>query len=97
MWAFPSNTLASDSDRAKLVSAIASELDDPSPTGAMLASGGQVWPAISGLLTWGYALSDPPRAWGHLAKNTMTAHALAFPNVWYGIWSGSRWARLDVR
>ena len=47
-----------------------------------------MWPAISGLLTWGYALSDPPRALRHLARNTMAAHALAFPDVWYGIWSG---------
>ncbi len=75
-------------DRDALVLAIARTLDDPSDAGAMLAAGGQVWPAISGLLTWGYALSDSPRAWNHLAKNTMAAHALAFPNVWSGIWSG---------
>ncbi len=87
VWALASNTLASDEDRRALVSAIGSQLDDPSPTGATLAAGGQVWPAISGLLTWGYALSDEPRAWNHLAKNTLAAHALAFPNQWAGIWS----------
>ncbi len=75
-------------DAKGLASVVGSTLDDPSPTGAMLAPGGQVWPAISGLLTWGYALADPPRAWSHLAKNTMAAHALAFPTIWYGIWSG---------
>jgi hypothetical protein len=72
-------------DRASLLSQI-DTLD--SPTGAMLSPGGQVWPAISGLLTWGYAKSDPARAFAHLTRNTMTAHALAFPELWYGIWSG---------
>jgi hypothetical protein len=62
----------------------------------MLGAGGQVWPAISGLLTWGYALSDAPRAWSHLQRNTMAAHALAFPNLWYGIWSGPDGLRSDT-
>lgn len=87
VWALISETTANDGDRAALVSAIGAALDDPSPTGATLSPGGQVWPAISGLLTWGYALSDAPRAWNHLAKNTLAAHALAFPNQWAGIWS----------
>ena len=47
-----------------------------------------MWPAISGLATWGYAKSDPARAFAHLTKNTLTAHALTFPALWYGIWSG---------
>ena len=88
VWALIGGSVASDADRAHLVSAIAESLDDPSPTGATLTPGGQVWPAISGLLTWGYALSDPVRAFDHLAKNTMAAHALTFPSLWYGIWSG---------
>ncbi|HEY2366301.1 MAG TPA: hypothetical protein VGH87_07950, partial [Polyangiaceae bacterium] len=87
VWALIGGTLTDD-QRKTLVQTIASELDDPSAFGAMLGKGGQVWPAISGLLTWGYALSDAPRAWKHLQKNTMAAHALAFPNLWYGIWSG---------
>jgi hypothetical protein len=88
VWALVGGTVASDADRAALVARIGADLDDPSPTGAMLTPGGQVWPAISGLLTWGYAESDAPRAFRHLARNTMAAHALAFPDVWYGIWSG---------
>jgi hypothetical protein len=88
VWALIGGTLVKPSDRATLVSAVKSTLDDPSPAGAMLAPGGQVWPAISGLLTWGYALSDPKTAWTHFAKNTMAAHAEAYPSVWAGIWSG---------
>lgn len=88
VWGLIADTFATPADRAATLAAIAKELDDPSPTGATLLPGGQVWPAISALLTWGYARFDPERAWRHLAKNTMFAHAGAFPAVWYGIWSG---------
>lgn len=88
VWALIGGTLNKPEDRATLVASVKSQLDDPSPGGATLAPGGQVWPAISGLLTWGYALSDPQAAWRHLARNTMAAHAVAFPAVWAGIWSG---------
>ncbi len=88
VWALIGGSFPDPADRDVLVARVAKDLDDPSPTGAMLSPGGQVWPAISGLLTWGYALSDEGRAYAHLARNTMTAHALAFPDVWYGIWSG---------
>lgn len=70
-----------------LLAEIASRLDDPSPIGASLLPGAQVWPAISALLTWGYAKRAPERAFAHFARNTLSAHARAFPNVWYGIWS----------
>jgi hypothetical protein len=88
VWALIGDTFATPADRASTVAAVAKDLDDPSPTGATLVAGGQVWPAISALLTWGYARSDPERAWRHLAKNTMFAHAQTFPSIWYGIWSG---------
>lgn len=88
IWALIGDTFTAPDQRAKLVGAIAEQLDDPSPTGAPLVAGGEVWPAISGLLTWGYALSEPERAWAHFARNTLAAHARAFPDVWYGIWSG---------
>ncbi len=89
IWALIGGTFNAPGDRKILIDTIAKKLDDPSPTGATLTPGAQVWPAISAPLTWGYALSDPARAWKHLAKNTMAAHALAFPEVWYGIWSGA--------
>jgi hypothetical protein len=87
VWALVGDTFQKPADRATLVEAIAKELDVPSPAGATLTAGGQVWPAISGLLTWGYARSDPERAWAHLARNTLAAHAKAYPDIWYGIWS----------
>lgn len=74
--------------RGALLETVRSKLDAPSPTGAMLVEQGQVWPAISALLTWGYARSGRmDLAWQHLARNTMHAHARAFPGVWYGLWS----------
>ncbi len=81
IWALIGGTFNSPGDRTTLIDNIAAQLDDPSPTGATLTPGGEVWPAISAPLTWGYALSDPARAWKHLAKNTLAAHALAFPDV----------------
>jgi cellobiose phosphorylase len=86
VWALVGNTFASDADRQKTIDAIATQLD--TPVGAALGPGGQVWPAVSALLTWGWAKNDPERAWKHLAKNTLAGHAVAFPTVWYGIWSG---------
>jgi hypothetical protein len=88
IWALIGDTFESPEQRATLVTQIAEQLDDPSPTGATLLPGEQVWPAISAPLTWGYALSDPERAFRHFRKNTLAAHAQAFPDVWYGIWSG---------
>lgn len=87
VWALVADAFASDADRARTLGAIADRLDAPSPIGATLVPGGQVWPAISALLTWGWAKSDPERAWAHLARNTLTGHARAFPSLWYGIWS----------
>ena len=88
VWALIGGSLAQPADRQTLMAAVKAQLDDPSPVGATLLPVGQVWPAISALLTWGYAQADDELAWGHLARNTMAAHAAAFPDVWYGIWSG---------
>lgn len=87
VWPLVDEGVLSDDERARLVAAVGEKLDDPNPTGATLQAGGAVWPAISGLLTWGYARSDPARAWAHLARNTLYAHARAFPSIWYGIWT----------
>ena len=34
------------------------------------------------------ALVDGPMAWDEWKKNTLAQHAEAYPEVWYGIWSG---------
>ncbi|MBX3190789.1 MAG: hypothetical protein KF819_27575 [Labilithrix sp.] len=77
------------SPRASDLSAtVARELDDPSPVGAPLTRGAQVWPAVSQLLTWGYTRIDDELAFRHLAKSSLVARARAHPDVWFHIWSG---------
>lgn len=87
VWALIGDTFPKVADRATTIAAIRKDLDEPSPGGATLLPKGQVWPAISGLLTWGYAKTNPDLAFEHLAKNTLVGHAQAFPDIWYGIWS----------
>lgn len=81
-----------------LLAAIEQRVDGPSPIGAFVIENpedrqaGQTWPAITGLLTWGYARAErtrPELAWGSLERMTMRAHARAFPDMWAGIWSGA--------
>lgn len=96
--------IGSDERRCALVRAIAERCDDPSPIGPTILdrpartrggllppgwdTNGGVWAVISALAAWGYALHDPDRAWRCLSKQTLAAHARAYPHVWYGIWSG---------
>lgn len=83
----PSSALATE--RAPLLaSTIARELDEPSPVGAPLGKGGQIWPAIGQLLTWGYTRVDDERAWTHLAKSSLASRARANPEIWFHVWSG---------
>ncbi len=88
VWSMIGESFASGADRDRTIDLVRRELDEPSPAGAMLRPEGQVWPAISGLLTEGYAVTRPDLAWAHFKRNTMFAHARAYPDVWYGIWSG---------
>jgi hypothetical protein len=74
----------------------------PSPIGAMVQSKGDstmssqvgtmtnggVWPSINGTLIWALALVDGAQAWDEWKKNCLALHAEAYPDVWYGIWSG---------
>lgn len=88
-------------DAAKLpalVAAIEQRVNQPSPIGAFVVenpddrAAGQTWPAITGLLTWGYARAArdrPELAFDSLTRMTMRAHARAFPAMWAGIWSGA--------
>jgi len=103
VWALIAG-IGTDAQRAELTRSIAERCDDPSPIGAtildrphpvrlgMLAPGwdcnGGVWATINALLAWGYALHDPERAWRSLEKQSLGGHAAAYPDVWYGIWSG---------
>lgn len=96
--------LGDEERRRTLVRAIDELCDSPSPIGAtvldrphyirlgLLPRGwdcnGGVWSAICGLLAWGYSLHDPVLAWRCLEKQSLSAHARAYPDVWFGIWSG---------
>jgi len=49
---------------------------------------GGIWPSINGTLIWALSLINSEMAWDEWKKNTLAFHAEAFPNIWYGIWSG---------
>lgn len=88
--------------RATLVKAIDEQVRKPSPIGAMIQSkgtpafgspigtleNGGVWPSINGTLIWALAMQDGTMAWDEWKKNSLACHANAYPNIWYGIWSG---------
>jgi hypothetical protein len=64
----------------------------PPMKGPMLVEGsdtnGGTWAAIDGLLAWAWAQHDPKRAWDFYQSTTLAARAEAYPEVWYGVWSG---------
>ena len=49
---------------------------------------GGIWPSINGTLIWALSLVNSEMAWDEWKKNTLAFHAEAFPDIWYGIWSG---------
>jgi cellobiose phosphorylase len=87
---------------ATLVKAVDELVRKPSPIGAMIQSkgtaafgspigsleNGGVWASINGTLIWALAMKDGAMAWDEWKKNTLARHAEAYPNIWYGIWSG---------
>jgi len=85
-----------------LVPSINELVRDPSPIGALLLSQGSdnmlggigvgtnagIWPSINGTLVWALAMADGRLGWEEWRKNSLALHAEAYPEVWYGIWSG---------
>jgi hypothetical protein len=85
-----------------LANAIDELVRRPSPTGAMIlsrvleqmapsagtATNAGIWPSINGTLIWALAQVDGEMAWEEWKKNTLAQHAQAYPEIWYGIWSG---------
>ena len=49
---------------------------------------GGIWPSLNQTLVWALARLDPAMAWDEWKKNSLAAHAEAYPDVWYGVWSG---------
>lgn len=96
--------LGSAEDRATLVEEIRERLIEPSPIGATILDrphpirfgilppgwdcNGGVWAAINSLLAWGLAAHDRELATDCLRRQMLAAHAAAYPEIWYGIWSG---------
>ena len=84
--------------RTRLVGVLNQRLRKPSPIGALLQSkdgsgtstgaNGGIWTSINGTLIWALAQENGNLAWDEWQKNSLAAHAEAYPNIWYGIWSG---------
>jgi hypothetical protein len=86
----------------QLVESINELVRAPSPIGALLMSrplkeistppgtltNAAIWPSINGTLVWALALVDGKLAWDEWKKNSLAHHSEAYPDVWYGIWSG---------
>ena len=86
----------------QLVNNINELMRKPSPIGAMLMSrtlkeiearpgtltNAGIWPSINGTLVWALAQVDGKLAWEEWKKNSLAFHAEAYPDVWYGTWSG---------
>jgi Glycosyl hydrolase 36 superfamily, catalytic domain/Glycosyltransferase family 36 len=93
---------ASPEQSKTLVTALDELVRKPSSIGAMLLSkgaaamaspagvlgNGGVWASINGTLIWALALENGALAWDEWKKNSLAVHADAYPELWYGIWSG---------
>ncbi|HEY1763585.1 MAG TPA: hypothetical protein VGF85_01600 [Opitutaceae bacterium] len=100
-WAIIGGAATGEQSRA-LVATLDAQVRRPSPIGALVQSKGDttigtpcgtmtnggVWPSINGTLIWALARVDGAQAWDEWKKNSLAAHAEAYPDIWYGIWSG---------
>jgi cellobiose phosphorylase len=102
-WLLISKILEEQQAR-NLIDNIYKSLDKPSPIGQFISYpsekasheilpegwdvNGGVWHAMNSLLTWAYSQYDSDKAYNSLKKNSLTQRAEAYPNIWYGIWSG---------
>jgi hypothetical protein len=100
-WAIVGGAVT-EQQRGKLVAAIDEKLRKPSPIGAMILDKGEatpskpagllenggIWPSINGTLIWALAMAGGTSAWEEWKKNSLALHAEAYPEIWYGIWSG---------
>lgn len=50
---------------------------------------GAIWPSLNQTLVWALAETHPALAWQEWKRNTLAHHAEAYPNLWYGVWSGN--------
>jgi Glycosyl hydrolase 36 superfamily, catalytic domain len=50
---------------------------------------GAIWPSLNQTLVWAMARTDPATAWEEWKRNSLACHADAYPDIWYGVWSGN--------
>jgi hypothetical protein len=50
---------------------------------------GGIWPSLNQTLIWALARVDPKMAWEEWKRNSFARHAETYPDIWYGVWSGS--------
>ena len=93
---------ATEEQRRMLLRSIDELLLRPSPIGAMrwspgfarekikspAGASGHVNASLNGTLIWALSLVDGNMAWNVWKKNLLAEHAEAYPDVWYGTWSG---------
>jgi Glycosyl hydrolase 36 superfamily, catalytic domain len=93
---------ATAEQRSTLVAALNELVRKPSPIGALVQSqsdptmgskagtltNGGIWPSINGTLIWALAEVDGALGWDEWKKNCLALHAEAYPEIWYGTWSG---------
>lgn len=53
-----------------------------------IADPGTTWAAVDAWLADAWAETDPESAWRFFLGTTMAARAEAYPELWYGVWSG---------
>jgi hypothetical protein len=89
VWALISGVASDHGKESTLIGKVDEILDSPSLIGGTLIPDGMVWPAISQLLTWGYAHTNQTQlAWRSLNRNTFAMHSHVYPNIWFNTWSG---------
>jgi hypothetical protein len=49
---------------------------------------GGTWAAIDSWVAWAWSKVDHEAAWDFYLTTTLAAKARAYPDIWYGIWSG---------
>ncbi|MFX0143676.1 MAG: GH36-type glycosyl hydrolase domain-containing protein, partial [Candidatus Hodarchaeota archaeon] len=100
-WAIIGNTV-NNNNISILINNIDNLLRKPSKIGARILSkdidakkrevgmrvNAGIWPSINGTLIWALSHVNGEIAWDEWKKNTLAFHAEAFPDIWYGIWSG---------
>ncbi len=50
---------------------------------------GAIWASLNQTLIWALVGVDLAMAWDEWKRNSLACHADAYPDIWYGVWSGN--------